>query len=33
VLVDPGHFAAGQGGQEGSDGCTQLLRRVEREGR
>jgi hypothetical protein len=33
VLVDPGHFAAGQGGHEGSDGCTQLLRRVEREGR
>src|SRR5215472_4068096 len=33
VLVTPGHFAAGQGGQEGSDGCTQLLRRVEREGR
>src|SRR5690242_7271499 len=28
VLVDPGHFAAGQGGQEGSDGCPQLLRRV-----
>src|SRR5690242_19530893 len=33
VLVHPGHFRAGQGGQEGSDCGAQLLRRVEGEGR
>src|SRR5260370_16275200 len=29
VLVNPGDLGAGQAGQEGRDGCGQLLRRVE----
>jgi hypothetical protein len=31
VLVNPGNLGTGQAGQEGRDGCAQLLRRVEGE--